>query len=405
MTVHVIGAGMAGLVSAWELAKQGLAVQLHEASPLPGGRARALPDGTDNGTHALLGANPAALAFLEEIGARNRWFEPEPQALPVYDLARDQLRHVALSPLLWRQPAWRPAGLGPAALLRLLTAALPGQRGSVARHFRRQPVLLRDFIEPLTLATLNTAPAEASLARLGSVLRRLAAPGATRLLLPRSGLGPDLLQPALDALHRQGAAIRFGARLRGITREDGRAAALDFSTGEIRLAPGDQVVLATPPWESVRLMPQLRVPASYAPVLNLHLRHATGQVSPRFIGLLGGVSHWLLARPDSLSVTISAADAVLHEEGAALAARIWGEIRRAALAVGLPGPWPEAPPPWRLVKEHRATPAHLPGMRRPPGPRLLPNLVLAGDWTDPALPATLEAAARSGRRAARALRS
>ena len=37
-------------------------------------------------------------------------------------------------------------------------------------------------------------------------------------------------------------------------------------------------------------------------------------------------------------------------------------------------------------------------------PRLpLPNLALAGDWTEPVLPATIEASVRSGEAAARAL--
>ncbi|WP_408734767.1 FAD-dependent oxidoreductase [Teichococcus cervicalis] len=46
---------------------------------------------------------------------------------------------------------------------------------------------------------------------------------------------------------------------------------------------------------------------------------------------------------------------------------------------------------------------HGPDQPPPPPPRPLANLALAGDWLDPVLPATLEAALRSGRRAARAL--
>jgi uncharacterized protein with NAD-binding domain and iron-sulfur cluster len=55
------------------------------------------------------------------------------------------------------------------------------------------------------------------------------------------------------------------------------------------------------------------------------------------------------------------------------------------------------------VKERRATPRHRVGsIPRPP--RLpLANLALAGDWTWPDLPATIDAAIRSGLAAARAL--
>jgi uncharacterized protein with NAD-binding domain and iron-sulfur cluster len=55
-------------------------------------------------------------------------------------------------------------------------------------------------------------------------------------------------------------------------------------------------------------------------------------------------------------------------------------------------------PPWRIVKEKRATFAQTPAqIARRPGPRTRwPNLVLAGDWTDTGLPATIEGAIRSG---------
>ncbi|MCA3378494.1 MAG: NAD(P)-binding protein, partial [Roseomonas sp.] len=107
-TCHVIGAGVAGLVAALRLAERGRAVMLHEATPVAGGRCRALPDGTDNGTHALMGANRAALRFLADIGARDAWVEAEPEGLPVFDLADGSARRIAASPLDWRDPAKRP---------------------------------------------------------------------------------------------------------------------------------------------------------------------------------------------------------------------------------------------------------------------------------------------------------
>lgn len=73
--VHIIGAGVAGLAAALFLAERGVPVALHDAAPAAGGRARALPDGTDNGTHALLSANRAALRFLRRIGARAGWVD------------------------------------------------------------------------------------------------------------------------------------------------------------------------------------------------------------------------------------------------------------------------------------------------------------------------------------------
>ncbi|PHK95796.1 hypothetical protein CR162_06660 [Pseudoroseomonas rhizosphaerae] len=400
--IHVAGAGVAGLAAAWALSGQGRPVVLHEAAPGAGGRARALPDGTDNGTHALLGANPAALGFLRAIGARQGWVAPEPDRLPVLDLESGALLRVALSPLGWWRRGARPPGLDMGGLLALLAAARPGRGGTVAEAFARHPVLLRGFVEPLTLAALNTTPEEAGLRRLGAVLRRMGRPGACRLYVARDGLGPDLVRPALAALAARGVEIRLGDRLRGISVEGGRAAALHFAAGTEVLPPGARAVLATPPWESARLLPGLRVPVLHAPILNLHYAHASG-TGPRFLGLLGGIGQWVLVRPGAVAVTVSAAGAALRTPLEALAAQVWGELRRAALAAGLPGGWPDAVPPWRAVKEQRATPLHAPDQPAPPPVLPLPNLALAGDWMEPVLPATLEAAIRSGFRAARAL--
>ncbi|WP_135469887.1 FAD-dependent oxidoreductase [Crenalkalicoccus roseus] len=403
MTVHVVGAGLAGLAAALSLAGRGRAVVLHEAAPVAGGRCRALPDGTDNGTHALIGANRAALRFLSRIGARARWVEPEPGGLPVLDLRDGSARRVALSPLAWRDAALRPAGASARAVLALARLALPLRDRPVAEAMAAHPEFHRGFVEPLVIAALNTPSAEASCRRLGAVLRRLAGPGAARLLVAREGLGPDLVAPALATLRRAGVEIRLGVRLRRLVAQGGRAAALDFGEGgAVALGREDAVVLATPPWETRRLLPGTPAPEDHVPIVNLHFARPA-ETPVRFLGLLEALCQWVLVRPAGVSVTVSAGEAAAREEAESLAPRAWAELRRAALAFGLPGPWPEAPPPCRVVKERRATPRHAPGPPPLPARRPLPNLALAGDWTLPALPATIEAAVRSGEAAARAL--
>ena len=400
--VHVVGAGVAGLVCALRLADAGRPVVLHEATPGAGGRCRSLPDGGDNGTHALVGGNRAALRFLERIGAQAGWVEPEPEGLPVFDLSTGRAARVALSPLGWTAAGLRPAGVSLGALLALARCALPWRDRPVADVMARHPEFHRGFVEPLTVAALNTPATEASSRRLGAVLLRAGGRAGARLLVAREGLGPDMVEPALAALRSAGADVRFGARLRRVAVEGGRAAALEFEGEAVPLDGGRGAVLALPPWEASRLLPGLAVPLAHAPIVNLHFAHRTpGPV--RFLGLLGALCQWVLVRPEGVSVTVSAGDAEAREDASALAPRAWAEVRRAALAFGLAGAWPEAPAPCRVVKERRATPRHVPG--RPPRPprRPLLNLALAGDWTHPALPATIEASVLSGEAAARAI--
>ena len=113
------------------------------------------------------------------------------------------------------------------------------------------------------------------------------------------------------------------------------------------------------------------------------------------IGVVGGTAEWIFAFHDRFSVTISNADALLDADPEALARRIWGDIVRVH---GLT----DALPPWRIVKEKRATFAATPAQdaRRPSTHTRWTNLFLAGDWTDTGLPSTIEGALRSGERAA-----
>ncbi|HEU4707958.1 MAG TPA: FAD-dependent oxidoreductase, partial [Methylophilaceae bacterium] len=69
--VAVIGGGCAGLAAAAQLAEQGQAVTLFEASPQLGGRARGVQWkglSLDNGQHILLGAYRDTLRMLQLAG-------------------------------------------------------------------------------------------------------------------------------------------------------------------------------------------------------------------------------------------------------------------------------------------------------------------------------------------------
>ncbi len=402
---HIVGAGIAGLSAALAVTAQGAEAILYEAAPHPGGRCRTITPASglfahDNGTHVLFAANRHALALLETIGARDRWIEPEPGGLPLYDGRTGEMRRIGLSPWSWLLPSRRPKGLRLTDLARILRLAFPSRDCPVAAVIGNRPIL-ESLIEPLTVAVLNTPAADASSRRLAYALRKLLPPGAGRLLVAGNGLGEDLVRPALSTLRNRGVPVLTGQRLRAVLAHGERVIGLTLTDRTVALGPGDQVILALPPWEIERLVPGLPVPQEFEPILNVHYR-LPGFARPRFLGLTGALAQWALIRQDHVSVTVSAADAVIDRDAASLTARIWRDIAPALRALGLDaasGRQPEA----RVVKERRAT---IRQAATPlPQPPLLPftNLALAGDWIGP-LPATIESAVMAGERAAALLR-
>ncbi len=409
-TVHVIGAGIAGLACAVRLAQQGRHVRLYEAAGQAGGRCRSYYDSRlerriDNGNHILLTANKEALSYVEEIGAAESLVGPAHAAFPFVDLQtgdRWTLRP-GRGPVPWwlLDPRRRVPGTGLGAYVAGLRLARAGASDTVADCLDSNDLLWARFWEPLTVAALNTAPEEASARLLWLVVREsfLRGEAACRPLIAREGLAASFVDPACAILRQAGAEISFNARLRALSTEADRVCAMDFGGEPIALAPADRVVLALPPTVAAELLPGLEVPDESRPIVNVHIRLDAPPRLPEdlpFLGLVGSWADWLFLRRDVVSLTVSAAEALAEESSETIGERLW---RDTALALDLPL---EPTPPMRVIKERRATFAQTPAAlaRRPPVATQWQNLLLAGDWTDTGIPATIESAVRSGRAAA-----
>ena len=258
-------------------------------------------------------------------------------------------------------------------------------------------VLHQRLLNPLMIAALNTAPAEASAKLASAIVRETLAIGgqACRPLIARDGLSPTLIDPALKLLAACGATVRFGHRLRAITTSGHAVTGLDFGEDQVALSYDDSVVLAVPPVVAADIVPGLDTPTEFRAIVNAHFRIPPPVGFPPMIGVVNAMTEWVFGFPDRLSVTISAADRLLETSREELAQAIWREVSTIA---GLPAELP----PWQIVRERRATFAATPAQeaRRPGAATDWTNLVLAGDWTATGLPATIEGAIRSGNRAA-----
>jgi squalene-associated FAD-dependent desaturase len=408
-TIHVIGAGLAGLAAAVRLTQAGVRVIVHEAAGQAGGRCRSYHDPAldmmiDNGNHLLLSGNGAALDYLRTIGAEDRMVGPAAAEFAFIDLATNE--SWLLRPNGGRIPWWifdrarrvpDTRAVDYLAVLRLLWAA-PGK--TIAEVMPCSGRLYDRLWQPLLLAALNTDPKEASAGLAASIVREtlLAGGQACRPLIARDGLAEAFIDPALRYLQAADATVHLGQRLRGLSFTGQRVEALDFGEEIIQLAPSDAVILALPPPVASSLLPDLATPTKFRAIVNAHYRVVPPAACPIMIGVVNGLTQWLFAFPDRLSVTISGADHLLETPRETLASDIWREV---AAITGVAGDLPA----WQIVRERRATFAALPQeeIKRPPAESRWTNLVLAGDWTATGLPATIEGAIRSGNRAVECL--
>jgi len=425
--VAVIGGGYAGFAAAVTLATAGCAVTVFESARTLGGRARrveAYRITVDNGQHILLGAYAQTLALIRTVhgaGAepelldRRRLCLEEPGVFRLSTPALPAPLHLAVALLLARGWSWAER-----------QATIAFVRGLRREHFRcdssltvglllgGQPAaVVRGLWEPLCLAALNTPITVASATVFLNVLA--AAFGArardSDLLLPRVDLSSLFPDPAAAYVVDRGGEIRKRTMVNGLgARADGVILRIGYREERF-----DAAVLAVGPHQLTHLLfdgegdPRAtqalnQVAAfAYEPIVTAYLQYSTPlELAHPMQKLDGAPGQWVFDRgqlggPKGLAAVVISTDLPSTRIGHnALARSIDAQLHR--LQPSLPAPtW------MQVIAERRATYACIAGLGRPAPGKIAPRLWLAGDYTDPDFPATLEAATRSGVTAARAL--
>jgi squalene-associated FAD-dependent desaturase len=399
--VAVVGAGYAGMAAAVTLAVRGASVTVFEAGAVPGGRARRIvSQGTelDNGQHILIGAYGELFRLMREVGvpshavlrlplelryadgfAMRALFFPAPLGLlGGLLLARglsvaERLGTVRFMVRLARSRFRLAEDLSVAQFL-----AQHGQLGRAAHYLWR----------PLCVSALNTPPERASARVFLAVLRDTLAgeAEASDLLLPCVDLSRLFPEPAAEFVRRRGGEVRCREPVRDL--EPLRRA---FT----------QVIVAVAPQQLAALLPGAAPDYAYQPIYTCYLQYPEQVRLPLpMLGLAHGLVQWafdrgrLTGEKGRIACVISAQGDHQQMTQDELAETCHRELAQALKHL--------PPPQWsRVIAEKRATIACAPGLARPSARTSLPGVWLAGDYTDPEYPPTLEAAVRSGVRAAR----
>ncbi len=387
------------MAAAVELAKAGIAVTLFESGPVPGGRARRIVSQgieLDNGQHILAGAYRDLFRLMADVGVPQSAVLRMP--LEVRYATGFALRRLRLpgrlglagALLAARGIPWRDRLGALRFMARLKSARFTLDRDMpvaqlLAAH--RQNGRIGHFLwRPLCVSALNTPPEVASARAFLAVLRDTlgADAEASDLLLPRVDLSQLFPERAAEFVRRHGGDVRLKETVRDL-------AALRARYGAVIVAVGPHQLKALLPDA-----PQF----AYQPIYTCYLQYGKEVRLPvPMLGLADGLVQWvfdrgaLLGESGRLACVISAQGDHQQMESAELAERCHGEL--GAVLPRL------ARPEWsRVIAEKRATIACT--VNRPSVDMRIPGVWLAGDYTDPEYPPTLEAAVRSGVRAAKA---
>ena len=374
----------------------------------------------DNGQHLFIGAYRSLLGLMDRIGIdRQRAFLRQPLTLRLIKGDRISLNFKAPrlpAPLHLLYAISAARGLSMADRLHALAfgrrlpklATADSEDISVQALLLNEgqtPGLIRKLWGPLCIAALNTLPTEASAHIFLRTLRESFV-GHRRhsdLLIPRLALGELFPLPCADYLQQRGVQIRLGQRVTGLEIDDGGIHAV---TTRRQRMDASHVVLATQHLISRRLMSRHQALQALCgqlselgnePVITLYLQYPpqTRLLQP-VLGLEGTLAQWVFDRgvcgqAGMMGIVISAQGQHLQMHPEELTQKVVAELATA---------FPDWPPHEHslLIREKRATFSSRVGIDRirPTNRTPVNGLWLAGDYTANGLPATVEAAVRSG---------
>lgn len=427
----VIGAGLAGLAAATALVERGFSVQVLERKSIPGGRASSYDaqdtgETVDNCQHILMRCCTNLWQFYGRAGVQDRirWIDRltflEPNG------RRSVLGGSRLPAPFHLMPSFfRLSFLGPAdkwavanALMGMLRSTGPKPDCSMLdwlRATRQTPRAISRFWAPILVSALNEEPKRCSARYAFKIFREgfLAHPHAFEMGVPQVPLR-DLYGPCVQQLQEAGGEVRFRSVVRRIRTENDRVTGVELD-GET--LPADYVVSAVSFDVMANLLPGAEADPFFSrfpriessPISGVHLWWDREVTDMGHAALLDRQVQWMFnktqdftrgAKGTYMGLVVSASrDWLRRSRGEIL------EIAEREIRESFPGTRGASVVKSAIIKEARATYSVTPGIDdlRPTTETPVRSLYLAGDWVQNGWPSTMEAAVRSGYRAAESI--
>jgi squalene-associated FAD-dependent desaturase len=439
--VAVVGGGLAGIAAALQLVDAGHRVTVFDSRPRLGGATWSFSRGGrsfDNGQHVFLRCCDAYRRLLDRLGTTDSAplqerleipvLRPRPGGDPVVSvISRSSLPapfHLGRSLASYRHlSAMDKMRLGNAVRALMEVSATDPRLdqetfGAFLRRHGQSSTAVANLWDLIALPTTNLRADEVSAAVAAKVFKTglLEHADAADIGWARVPLLDLHGAPARRQLEQSGARVALRSKVEGfdVAEVSGTSRRIVAVRSGGEAVPVDAVVLAVPHLQAATLAPdeaglnrrQLRALGS-SPIIDIHVAYAARVMDyPIAAGIDSSVQYVFDTSESAgvtadgaqcLAVSISGADEEHGEQ-----AEILIERYLAALCDLFPRARSTEVLDAVITREHQATFRAVPGTQAMrPGPvTQLPNLFLAGSWTDTGWPATMEGAVRSGNRAA-----
>ena len=391
-------------------------VQLLEASPKLGGRAYSFLDNKtntvlDNGQHILMGCYKETLNFLKLIGAdKNLLYQDKLEI----NFVKENYNLVPLKsaplfyPLKLLFGVLKFKAISFANRLKLLKVILKLPFYSTIRLSRmtvydwlvkegQDEQVMETFWKILAIGALNTNIKNASAKMFVDILKEIFLNGnfAATIILPKYGLSETYCNPAKSFIERNGGSINLSSQVTELICSDTNIEKV--VTREKVYDDFDFVISAIPHFALEKITTDesiiKKLGLSYSSIISIHIWLKENHLTKNFYGLVGSPVHWIFNKGTHINLVISDADHLIKKDDEELFEMVCSELKKYVtldkdIVTG-----------YKVIKEKRATfvPSNEIIDKRPSQQTAIKNFILAGDWVDTGLPATIESAVKSGK--------